>query len=66
MHPKERQDKGRKDLFRACLDQIVDGSLPLAKRAETIDGCFLAPRSVKVKSTLRRDRRCRRDGCRAS
>ncbi len=42
MHPKERQDKGRKDLFRACLDQIVDGSLPLAKRAETIDGRFLA------------------------
>ena len=41
MRPKERQDSGQKDLFRARLDQIVDMGHPLAKLARSVDWGFL-------------------------
>jgi transposase, IS5 family len=41
MRPKERQDSGQHDLFKARLDQIVDLRHPLARLARTIDWGFL-------------------------
>lgn len=41
MRPKERRDSGQSDLFQARLDQIVDTSHPLAKRAAAIEPGFL-------------------------
>ena len=44
MRPKERRDSGQSDLFRARLDQIVDGDHALAKLGRTIDWRFLEER----------------------
>lgn len=55
MRPKERQDSGQKDLFRARLDQIVDMSHPLAKQAGRWIG-----RSWRRGSGRPTLRRCRR------
>jgi hypothetical protein len=41
MRPKERQDSGQRDMFRARLDQIVDMSHPLARLAHSIEWGFL-------------------------
>lgn len=50
MRPKEHQDSGQNDLFRARLDQIVDTSHPLAKLAAAIDWRFLEERFGAVYS----------------
>jgi transposase, IS5 family len=44
MPPKERRDSGQSDLFRARLDQIVDGGHPLVKLGRAIDWRFLEER----------------------
>ena len=44
MRPRERQDSGQNDLFRARLDQIVDLDHPLAKLGRAIDWRFLEER----------------------
>ena len=44
MRPKERRETGQNDLFRARLDQIVDGEHALAKLSRTIDWGFLEER----------------------
>jgi hypothetical protein len=59
MRPKERQDSGQSDLFKARLDQIVDLGLPLAKLAATIDWRFLEERFSGSIPTSRASRRCR-------
>jgi transposase, IS5 family len=41
MRPRERQDSGQNDLFKARLDQIVDLKHPLAKLSRTVDWRFL-------------------------
>ena len=50
MRPKERRDSGQSDLFRARLDQIVDGKHPLAKLGRAIDWRFLEDRFGAVYS----------------
>ena len=44
MRPKERQESGQNDLFRAWLDQIVDVGHPLVKLGKAIDWRFLEDR----------------------
>jgi len=41
MRPREQRGSGQQDLFRARLDQILDGDHPLVKLAHTIDWGFL-------------------------
>jgi IS5 family transposase len=50
MRPKERQDSGQKDLFRARLDPIVDMDHPLARLARLVDWGFLETRFGAVYS----------------
>jgi IS5 family transposase len=41
MRPKERQESGKQDLFRARLDQIIDVDHALVRLALAIDWRFL-------------------------
>ena len=44
MRPRERQETGQTDLFRARLDQILDPTHALVRLARTIDWRFLEER----------------------
>jgi transposase, IS5 family len=41
MRPRELEDSGQTDLFRARLDQIIDLKHPLVKLAQVVDWQFL-------------------------